>query len=152
MKRIYALFALIVVSLLLLVTLWEFYIEEMILSEGMFTQVDESFDEKIEYVVTVFTFGTISLLMPLYISLKSEKRRQKLELEREELIAQLQDTIAEVKELREIIPICSYCNKIRNESGAWDRVEKYIHEHSGASFSHGICPQCYEVQMKELKE
>ena len=152
MKKIYALFTLIIISLLLSISIWEFYIEEMIFPPEEGEQVDESYDEKIEYVVTVTTFGVFSLILPFYISIKTEKRRRKLELEREELIEKLQDTIAEVKKLHGIIPICSYCNKIRNESGAWDQLEKYIHEHSGASFSHGVCPQCYEAQMKQINE
>ena len=150
MKKIYALFALTVLSLLLSVTVWEFYVEEFVFSPVGADEISESVDEKIEYIVTVFTFGVLSLMLPLYLSLKSEKRRRALEIEREELIAQLQETIAEVKILHGIIPICSYCNKIRNESGAWDQMEKYINEHTDASFSHGICPQCYEAQMKEL--
>lgn len=152
MKRIYALFALTIVSLLLSISIWEFYIEEMIFAQGEIEQVDESYDEKIEYIITVTAFGVFSLILPLYLSLKTEKRRRKLELERENLITQLQNTVAEVKRLHGIIPICSYCNKIRNESGAWDQLEKYIHEHSDASFSHGVCPQCYEAQMKQINK
>ena len=41
-----------------------------------------------------------------------------------------------------IIPICSYCKQIRDEEGAWDRMEAYLSKHSDAKFSHGICPKC----------
>ena len=44
--------------------------------------------------------------------------------------------------LEGILPICSYCKKIRNERGAYEPVEQYISEHSQALFSHGICPDC----------
>lgn len=50
--------------------------------------------------------------------------------------------IDEVKVLREIIPICSYCHNIRDDDGAWNRIEEYLSAHSDAKFSHGICPKC----------
>ena len=49
----------------------------------------------------------------------------------------------EVKTLQGIIPICSYCRKIRDDDGAWEGLETYIREHSNATFSHGVCPGCF---------
>jgi len=49
----------------------------------------------------------------------------------------------EIKSLEGIIPICSYCKNIRDDEGSWEQMEAYIHEHSNAKFSHGICPDCY---------
>ncbi len=46
------------------------------------------------------------------------------------------------KTLKGIIPICSYCHSIRDDQGAWDRVEAYLSKHSDAELSHGICPKC----------
>jgi len=57
-------------------------------------------------------------------------------------IKELQDAMAQIKNLRGIIPICSYCHKIRSDQESWERLEKYIAEHSEAEFSHGICPDC----------
>lgn len=54
----------------------------------------------------------------------------------------LQTALDEIKTLRGIIPICSHCKKIRDDEGIWKRMEEYIHAHSGANFSHGICPDC----------
>lgn len=54
----------------------------------------------------------------------------------------LQEALDEIKTLRGIIPICSHCKQIRDDEGMWKRIEEYIHEHSEASFSHGICPAC----------
>ena len=65
-----------------------------------------------------------------------------LEEERENLIISLQETMSEIKLLKGIIPICSYCHSIRDDEGAWDRLESYISKHSEAEFSHGICPKC----------
>jgi PAS domain S-box-containing protein len=70
----------------------------------------------------------------------TERKREALE--REELIHDLKKSLEEIRTLKGIIPICSYCKNIRNDEGAWDRLEKYICEHSDAEFSHGICPEC----------
>lgn len=68
--------------------------------------------------------------------------RKELEEEKERLIKSLQEALREIKTLKGIIPICSYCHRIRDEKGAWDQLEAYIIKHSGAEFSHGICPNC----------
>jgi phosphoserine phosphatase RsbU/P len=49
-----------------------------------------------------------------------------------------------VKQLQGILPICTYCKKIRDDANFWQRVEAYISAHSDARFSHGICPQCWD--------
>lgn len=58
------------------------------------------------------------------------------------LIAELQQALATIKTLQEILPICSYCKKIRDEQGAWKHPETYISEHTDTQFSHGLCPDC----------
>ncbi|NNG01506.1 MAG: hypothetical protein HKM93_19115 [Desulfobacteraceae bacterium] len=63
---------------------------------------------------------------------------------------ELLKVLEEIKTLRGIIPICSYCKKIRDEKGAWDQMETYIQTHSLASFSHGLCPECFEKQMGKI--
>ncbi len=62
--------------------------------------------------------------------------------EREELVRQLQTALEEVRTLREILPICSYCRKIRDDENYWHTVESYISQHTATRFSHGICPSC----------
>lgn len=69
---------------------------------------------------------------------------KQVEAEREQLIVELQSALAEVRSLREIIPICSYCRKVRDDDDFWQHVESYIEAHTGAQFSHGVCPSCYE--------
>ena len=64
--------------------------------------------------------------------------------EREKLIEQLNKTLAEIKVLKGIIPICASCKKVRTDQGFWQQVEVYIRDHSEANFSHGICPDCTE--------
>lgn len=64
----------------------------------------------------------------------------------------LQSALHEIKELTGIIPICSYCKNIRDDTGVWNKLEAYIRSHSKAEFSHGICPECYNMQIEELEK
>ena len=64
------------------------------------------------------------------------------ETEREKLVVELQNALAEVESLREIIPICSYCRKIRDDQDYWLTVESYLLKHTNSRFSHSICPSC----------
>ena len=58
--------------------------------------------------------------------------------------------VTELLELREgILPICASCKKIRSVDGSWLRIEAYIHEHTGADFSHSLCPECFRQQYPE---
>jgi DNA-binding response OmpR family regulator len=66
-------------------------------------------------------------------------------------IQELQQTLAQVKQLEGIIPICMHCKKIRDDQNSWNQLEQYIIDHSEAKFSHGICPHCYEEQMEVIK-
>jgi len=59
-------------------------------------------------------------------------------------VAQLQEALARVKALSGLLPICSYCKRIRNDEDYWQQMEHYLSEHSDAEFSHGICPECFE--------
>ncbi|MBI2681890.1 MAG: PAS domain S-box protein [Acidobacteriales bacterium] len=68
--------------------------------------------------------------------------RKNAEAEREKLIAELQAALAQVKTLSGLLPICANCKKIRDEKGEWAQIESYIHRHSDATFTHGICPEC----------
>jgi AmiR/NasT family two-component response regulator len=62
--------------------------------------------------------------------------------EREKLVAELQEALANVKTLRGLLPICASCKKIRDDHGYWQQVEVYIRDHSEVEFSHGLCPDC----------
>ena len=58
------------------------------------------------------------------------------------LIHELQDAMAKIKILRGLLPMCAWCKKVRDDNGYWKKVETYVEEHSDASFTHGICPDC----------
>jgi PAS domain S-box-containing protein len=68
--------------------------------------------------------------------------RKKAETEREQLIAELQEALADVKLLSGLVPICANCKKIRDDQGYWTQIESYIQDRSDAKFSHSICPDC----------
>jgi len=64
------------------------------------------------------------------------------QMEKDHLIEQLQNSLSEIKNLKGILPICSYCKKIRDDEGNWKQLEVYIHNKTEAYFSHGVCPEC----------
>ena len=57
-----------------------------------------------------------------------------------------------MKQLRGLLPICSYCKRIRGDDQYWQQVEGYVAQHSEAQFSHGICPACYATVSAEIDE
>lgn len=85
----------------------------------------------------------------LAISWLTASRRAAL-MHEQRVSAELQRALDEIRVLRGIIPICSYCKQIRNDRGSWERIEKYIAEHSEAAFSHGVCPECYQKYHPEI--
>jgi PAS domain S-box-containing protein len=68
--------------------------------------------------------------------------QKKAERKRQATLGRLQKTLAEVKTLRGLLPICAWCKKIRSEDGGWNDLESFVTKHSDAKFSHGICPHC----------
>mgnify|MGYP001269251710 CR=1 FL=1 len=80
-------------------------------------------------LVAAFSYLNESLRQEAYQSLDFEKEN-------------LAHALAEIKTLRGIIPICSYCKKIRDDDGIWNQIEKYVRDRSDADFTHSICPDC----------
>ena len=79
--------------------------------------------------------------------------RKQEEADREQLVHELQTALAEVQTLQAILPICSYCRKIRDDENYWHTVENYIARHTGSQFSHGICPHCLDtVLMPQIEQ
>jgi hypothetical protein len=62
------------------------------------------------------------------------------------ILSKLQEAVTqlsnEVKTLKGIIPICTFCKKVRNDQGYWDQVDVYVREHTEAEFNQSVCPQC----------
>lgn len=90
-----------------------------------------------DYLIKGQTNGSL-----LVKAIRYAMERKQLENEKEHLIRELQESLAKVKRLSGLLPICASCKKIRDDKGYWNQVETYLSEHSDAKFSHGICPEC----------
>ena len=75
-------------------------------------------------------------------SIRYSIERKRTLLEKDALIGQLRETLADVKTLSGLLPICASCKHIRDDKGYWHQVESYIQQHSSAVFTHGLCPKC----------
>ena len=65
-------------------------------------------------------------------------------------VREVEEALSRVKQLQGLLPICSYCKKIRDDQNYWHQVESYVRKHTDARFSHGICPDCTEKFRVEL--
>ncbi len=74
---------------------------------------------------------------------------RKLTISEKEKADALRKSMAEIKVLEGILPVCCQCKKIRTDKGEWQQIESYISQHSGALFSHGYCPECYKKALAE---
>jgi hypothetical protein len=74
-----------------------------------------------------------------------------MEVERERLIQSLTQALADVKQLSGMLPICSSCKKVRDDHGYWSQIETYLSEHTEATFTHGVCPDCAQRFREEIQ-
>ena len=63
-------------------------------------------------------------------------------------VQELESALKQVRRLEGLLPICSYCKRIRNEQDYWERVDAYISQHANVRFSHNICPECYDKHVR----
>jgi ABC-type phosphate/phosphonate transport system substrate-binding protein len=130
-----------------------------------------SFREAIRQHWITNSLAFLSLYLIVFLSLNIKHRKMKYKIlkeakqeleERNELVKEQRDlltrekekleaALAQVKLLEGIIPICSYCHKIKDDKNSWLQMEQYISEHSEAQFSHGACPHCFEQQLKVIE-
>jgi len=78
--------------------------------------------------------------------------RVKAEADRDKIILNLQHALDEVETLRGILPICSFCKKVRDDEGYWEQVDVYLRKHSKVDISHGVCPVCTKEHYSEIYE
>ena len=69
---------------------------------------------------------------------------KRAEADRERALKKLEKALSEIKTLRGILPLCTFCKKIRDDKGYWEQVDVYIHKYSEADISHSICPECFK--------
>jgi CheY-like chemotaxis protein len=98
----------------------------------------------VDYVTKPFQAAELLARVHVHIELKTTRDAQK------RLIEELHEALEEVRLLSGLLPICSFCKKIRDDQGYWQQVEDYISRHSQATFSHGICPQCMREHFPDL--
>jgi len=83
---------------------------------------------------------------------RAEDALREKEGQQQALISQLEEALVEIKTLKGCIPICATCKKIRDDEGYWEYLEAYISKHTDATFTHGICPTCFEKAKTEMKK
>ena len=101
-----------------------------------------------------FALGTLCAIdrRPRQLSARQKTAMQALSrqvmalLELRRVSARMAEALEKVKTLHGLLPICAWCKRIRDDQGYWSQVEAYVHEHTGADFTHGICPDCLEKQ------
>ena len=89
-------------------------------------------------------FEEAELLARVEVGVRFIELQQKLA----DRVDELEKALTQVKRLEGLLPICSYCKRIRNEQDYWERVDAYISQHANVRFSHNICPECYEKHVK----
>jgi len=90
-------------------------------------------------------------VLGVVMAFRDVTERRRLEKEREQLIADLQKALADVKTLSGLLPICCSCKNIRDDTGYWKQIELYIRDHSNANFTHSICPECTKKLYPEFE-
>jgi PAS domain S-box-containing protein len=96
----------------------------------------------------VVAFQTSPGIMVASFTEITERKKKEEELRR--LNAELQEASAKVRILKGMLPICSYCKRIRDDDGKWEQLEWYITKRSQAEFSHSICPECMNKRYPNL--
>lgn len=99
-----------------------------------------------DYLVKPFDTGE------LQARIEVGRRIVDLQMRLAEQVRALRQASKHIKTLQGILPICSFCKKIRNDKGYWDQVEAYVGKHSQAQFSHGVCPECMKIHYPEYDE
>jgi hypothetical protein len=95
-------------------------------------------------------FNRAIALFAIWVTALLSLHRKEIEEKREEAVREREQALEDVKILRGFLPICASCKKIRNDEGYWTQIEAYIHDHSEATFSHGICPACMRKLYPEV--
>jgi hypothetical protein len=115
-------------------------------SDGVWNESGASFAFELEphFYQTLWFYGLVIVIV-CGIGFGVYRLRVWQLLEREkDLKRRVDDSMAQIKILGGLIPICSSCKKIRDDKGYWNQLEHYIYEHSEATFTHGVCPECAE--------
>jgi len=98
-------------------------------------------------------YATKPVVAPeLQSRIRAAERVITLERELSRRVTELEESLQTIRRLKELMPICMYCGKVRNDDNYWQKIEEYMHDSIGTDFSHGICPECYEKIVKDQLE
>ena len=98
-------------------------------------------DMELDELITAFVFLSFSLTV---FAIRRWKEANISHKRMECRNYEIAKAVAEIHQLKGIIPICSGCKRIRDDKGYWQQVEQYVEDHSHARFSHSMCPNCME--------
>ncbi len=125
---------------LLLITVLSIFVSETVVTMAMSNMAPVSTMKG----AVIDSLSLIALVFPLlYVFILNPMRR--LINEQNRLITELREAAENIRTLKGLLPMCAWCKKIRDDRGYWKKVETYIKEHSEASFTHGICPDCLKT-------
>jgi len=88
----------------------------------------------------------------LQARLRVAARMVSLQHDLAERVRELNEALAQIHQLQDLLPICSYCKRIRDDGNYWQQVEGYLSAHTGVQFSHGVCPDCYANAVTEFEQ
>lgn len=111
------------------------------LSDDVFLRTREQALAPIEYTASALR-DERDKFVGLVLAFRDVTERRAVQAERERLIRELKESLATVKTLRGLLPICSNCKSVRKDDGFWEKVEEYLEDHTDATMSHGMCPDC----------
>ena len=117
------------------------------LLEKIFEFAQKHEEYEIDEIMTVSIYLMFCFLIFAFRWLRIIYRSEK---KQKELYASLNEVKKEVKMLQGFLPICSHCKKIRNDAGAWQKLEAYIQQHSEATFTHSICTECMKEHFPDV--
>ena len=124
--------------------------------EGLLTKRDAT--EQTDYhkaarlLIAASIVAAALLVFSNFMAGREMARRRRAETKQRELIDELQKTLAEVKTLSGLIPICGWCKNVRSDTGYWQSVEQYVRARTDATFTHGMCPNCVKKWGADLSK
>ena len=127
------------------------------LVSGQSSSAPDVIFEVVGLVISCCMMAGIYLIQPLFRAMASSRQElmdmnnklSSLSGEQRELIAKLQDALANIRTLKGLLPICASCKKVRDDKGYWSQIEVYVRDHSDAEFTHGLCPDCAKKYFKK---